>query len=153
MPSHLPRGDLTAHLIAELRADGLLIGDGEAPPTGGWDDDPNAPGSSFFPYLVVNPMAVPDATGPTGDTSMDWRVPYSVTAYGISRHQTETYADKGRERIVSLERTVVTLDGGGWKIQQSRANSIGGMSRNDSVEPSEFVQSDVVTVWISKELS
>lgn len=153
MPSHLPRGALTAHLISELTADGLLIGDGEAPPAGGWDDDPNAPGSSFFPYLIVNPMAANDPTGSVGDSSYDYRVPYSVTSVGISRHQAETYADMGREKLVALERTTVTLDGGGWKIQQSRANSIGGMSRNDSVEPSEFSQSDVVTIWISKELS
>lgn len=150
-PSFLPRGDLTAHLLTTLAADGVLVGDAEAPIAGGWDDDPNAPTSSFVPYLVLNPMPVPDATGSIGDSAVDYRVPYSVTSVGISRNQTEFYADRGREKIVALERTSVTLGGGGWKIQQARANSIGGMTRNDSVEPSQFVQSDVVTIWVSKE--
>lgn len=153
MPSYLPRGGITDYLIATLRAANLLIGDGVAPPTGGWDDDPNAPNSTFFPYLVVNPMAVPDPTGAIGDSSTEFRAPYSLTSVGISRKQCETYADIGRRAVASLERDTIVLNGGDWKIQQARANSIGGVSRSDNTEPSEFTQSDVVIIWLSKELS
>lgn len=153
VPSYLPRGGLTDYLIATLRAVPLLIGDGVAPPTGGWDDDPNAPNSTFFPYLVVNPMSVPDPTGSVADSAMDFRVPYSLTSVGISRKQCETYADIGRKAVAALAKSTVTLSGGGWKIQQARANSIGGVSRSDNTEPSEFTQSDVVIIWLSKELS
>jgi hypothetical protein len=153
MPSYLPRGGITNYLIATLRAANLLIGDGIAPSTGGWDDDPNAPNSTFKPYLVVNPMAVPDPTGAIGDSSRDFRAPYSLTSVGISRHQCETYADIGRKVVAALEKETVVLNGGDWKIQQARANSIGGVSRSDNTEPSEFTQSDVVIIWLSKELS
>jgi hypothetical protein len=151
-PSYLPRGELTTLLVTRLRTAGLLIGDGVAPPTGGWDDDPNLPTSKFLPYLVINPMAVPDPTGTVADSSADFRVPYSVTSLGISRKQCEVYSDRGRKELALLERNTVTLGGGDWKIQQARANSIGGVVRTDNTEPSEFTQSDVVTVWITKEI-
>lgn len=151
MPSFLPRGLLTDYLITQLTSAGLLVGDGEAPDAGGWDDDPNLPTSSYIPYVVLNPMAAAEPTGPLGDTSADFRVPYSVTAAGISRKQVETYADIGRKKITDLTRVVIQLSGENWKIQQARANSIGGVVRSDTVEPSEFTQSDVVIVYISKE--
>lgn len=152
MPSYLPRGELTTLLIDRLRTAGLLIGDGVAPDAGGWNDDPNLPTSKFMPYLVVNPMAVADPNGPIGDTSSDFRVPYSVTSTGISRKQAEVYSDKGRKTLAELERNSVMLGGSDWKIQQARANSIGGVVRTDNTEPSEFTQSDVVTIWITKEI-
>jgi hypothetical protein len=153
MPSYLPRGELTTLLVDRLRAASLLVGDGVAPPTGGWDDDPNLPSSGYVPYLVINPMATSDPTGPVGDTSTDFRVPYSVTSSGISRKQVEVYADKGRKTLAQMERSTVTLGGGGWKIQQARANSIGGVVRTDNTEPSEYTQSDVVIIYLSKEIS
>lgn len=149
--THLHRGDFTTYLLAELRTT-LLVGDGAAPDEGGWDDDPNDPGSSYVPYVVLNPMAVSQGTGPLGDTSSDYQLPYSVTAYGVSRNQVEFYADTARKKLASLVREVVTLDGSDWKIQQYRANSIGGVSRRDETEPSEFIQSDVVVIFLSKEL-
>ena len=152
MPSFLPRGELTDYLISELQDAGLRIGDGEAPDDGGWDDDPNLTTSSYKPYLVINPMAVPEPTGPIGDSSTDFRVPYSVTSWGISRKQVEVYADKGRKTLAELERSVIQLSGSDWKIQQARANSIGGVSRTDNTEPSEFTQSDVVIIYVSKEI-
>lgn len=153
MPSYLPRGELTTILVEAVRSDGILVGDGVAPDTGGWDDDPNVPTSRYLPYLMLNPMAVADPTGPLGDSSTDFRVPYSVMSSGISRKQVEFYSDKGRKVLVELERTVLSLTGGDWKIQQVRANSIGGVTRTDNTEPSEFTQTDVVTVYLSKELS
>lgn len=152
MPSYLPRGELTTILVTRLQTAGLLIGDGVAPNTGGWNDDPNLPTSKFLPYLVINPMAVADPTGPVGDTSSDFRVPYSMTSTGISRKQVEVYSDKGRKTLSEMERNTVTLGGSGWKIQQVRANSVGGVVRTDNTEPSEFTQSDVVTIWITKEI-
>lgn len=154
MPSYLPRGALTDYLITQLGTAGLLIGDGMAPDAGGWDDDPNVPSSTYVPYLVINPMAVAEPTGPVADTSADFRVPYSLMSSGISRKQVEVYADKGRKILTDMARVRVTLGtGGDWKIQQVRANSIGGMVRTDNTEPPEFSQTDVVTVYLSKELS
>ena len=63
------------------------------------------------------------------------------------------YADTARKKLASLVRATVTLDGSDWKIQQYRANSVGGVRRRDNTEPSEFIQSDVVVIYLSKELS
>lgn len=153
MPAFLPRGLLTDYLISTLTTAGLKVGDAEAPDDGGWDDDPNMPTSSYIPYVVLNPMAVPEPTGPQGNTAVDFRAPYSVTSHGISRKQCEFYADFGRKKLTDLERTVISLGSeGNWKIQQTRATSIGGIVRSDNTEPSEFSQSDVVIVYMSKEI-
>lgn len=152
MPSYLSRGGLTDYLLTQLRLT-LKVGDGVAPDDGGWNDDPNLPTSSYVPYLVLNPMAVADPTGSLGDSSIDFHVPYSLSSSGISRKQVEVYADKGRKVLSELERSVVSLTGGDWKIQQVRANSIGGVVRTDNTEPSEFTQTDVLTVYLSKEIS
>lgn len=118
MPSFLPRGLLTDYLLGVLGTAGLLVGDGAAPEAGGWDDDPNLPNSSYVPYVVLNPMSVPEPSGPVGDTSSDFRAPYSVTSYGISRKQCEFYADASRKKITALSREVITLGSeGDWKIQ------------------------------------
>lgn len=152
MSSYLPRGALTDLILTRLSAEGLRVGDGVAPDDGGWDDDPNVPTSKFLPYLTLNPMAVGDPTGPVGDSSTDFRVPYSLSSAGVSRKQVEISADKGRKAVSEMARSTVTLSGSGWKIQQVRANSIGGVVRTDNTEPSEFTQTDVITVYLSKEL-
>ena len=150
--THLPRGEFTSYLLGVL-SDTLLVGDGEAPGAGGWDDDPNDPNSSYVPYVVLNPMATSEGSGSLGDSQSDYQVPYSITAYGVTRDQVEYYADTARKKLASLVRATVTLDGSDWKIQQYRANSVGGVSRRDNTEPSEFIQSDVVVIYLSKELS
>ena len=147
----LHRGDFTGYLLTELST-ALLVGDGDAPDEGGWDDDPSAPGSSYSPYTVVNPLTTQEATGSIGDSNSEIRAPYSMTSYGISREQVEFFADKSREIAVGLARTDVLLGEDEWRIQQVRVSSIGGVARNDSVRPSEFSQTDVVMIYLSKEL-
>ena len=145
------RGDFTAHLITELSTV-VLVGDGEGPDAGGWDDDPNAAGSSYHPYTVLNPLTTQEATGSIGDSNSEIRAPYSMTSYGVSREQVEFFADKAREVAVGLARSDVLLGEDQWEIQQVRVSSIGGVARNDSVRPSEFSQTDVVMIYLSKEL-
>lgn len=152
MTSSFPRGALTTYLIGQLSSQ-VLIGDGEAPEAGGWDDDPNAPESSYSPYVVLAPQTAQEASGSFDDSNSEWRIPYTLSSYGITREQVEWNADRSRQAMVSLARVVVDLDTGNWKIQQSRVNSIGGVARNDNTEPSEFSQVDVVTMWMSKEMS
>ena len=110
------------------------------------------PTSSYSPYVVVRPLTTQEAEGSFGDSNSEVVVPYSFSVYGVSREQTEFYADKARQTIVDLSRTVVVLGPSQWKIQQARVNSIGGIDRNDQTEPSEFSQTDVVTLYMSKEM-
>jgi hypothetical protein len=145
------RGDFTDYLIQQL-SNVLLVGDSEAPGDGGWDDDPNLPSSSYVPYVVLNAQTTQEATGSLGDSNSEYRVPYSLTFYGVSRGQVEFYADKARKVIVDLARTVVLLGDFEWKIQQARVNSIGAIGRSDNTEPSEFTQTDIVVLYVSKEI-
>lgn len=151
MITSIHRGDLTNYLISQL-SPVILVGDGEAPPDGGWDDDPNLPTSSYVPYTVVRPLTAQEAEGSFGDSNSEIVTPYSFSVYGVSRDQTEFYADKVRQTTVDLARTVVVLGPSQWKIQQAKVNSIGGIDRSDQTEPSEFSQTDVVTLYMSKEM-
>lgn len=149
--TYLPRSELTDFIISEL-SDEILVGDVDHPDGGGWDDDPSLPDSSYVPYVVLTPMPVGSINGPIGDPHADYRVPYSLTFFGISRSQVDGYADICRKHMSEIVRQTVTLDNETWKIQQIEPSSIGGVTRTDIMDPSTFAQSDVITVWISKDL-
>lgn len=149
--TYLPRSELTDFIIAEL-AQKILVGDVDHPVGGGWDDDPSLPGSSYIPYVVLTPMPISNMSGPVADPHVDYRVPFSLTFFGISRGQVDGYADLCRKHLSSITRQAIVLDGSTWKIQQIEPSSIGGITRTEIMEPSTFAQSDVITVWISKDL-
>lgn len=146
-----PRAAFTEYMLSTLGAV-VLIGDAEPPDAGGWDNDPNLPDSSYQAYVVLTPSTVQSGTGSVGSSTTEWRVPYTLSSYGISRAQAEWNADQARKAAVALARSVVTLDTMEWKIQQCRVDSIGGIVRNDSTEPSEFSEVDLITMWMSKEM-
>ena len=152
MNSTIRRGDLTAHLLAALQVNGLLVGDGDGPDAGGWDDDPNAPDSSYIPYIVVMPQTAQGGTGSFGEDNSEWVCPYTIASYGISREQVEWQADEARTIFRTCVKDIVDMDGDKWSLTQFWVASIGGIARNDSMEPSEFSQIDLVNLRISKEL-
>lgn len=146
------RSYLSDHVVSYLSDAGLRVGDGLAPEDGGWDGPPDADSSSYSPYITIIPGTGSDATGPIGSSIADITSPYIITGYGLSRRHVERYMDKVADVLVAMDRTIVVLGDSSWKLQQTRRDSIGGVSRNDSIEPSEFSQSDVYIVYISKEL-
>lgn len=152
VPSDLPRGDLTQHLLTKIQAE-LICGDAEAPEAGGWDDNPSLPTSSYQAYGVLTPMPAESGTGPLGDSSADWIAVYRIDSYGISRDQVEFQADRTRALIRPTKRERAVLGGENWRIQQVRTTSLGGVGKDTSVEPTQFSQSDTVAVYITKELS
>lgn len=151
-----PRGDLTTVFLRYLAAT-LMIGDGVAPDEGGWDDDANKPTSTYYPYGVLTPLTTPEASGSIAESNAYVIAPYSISYYGISREQLELMSDRGREVASNLGRSQHTLQGLNqsevWKIMQARCNSIGGISRSDNVEPSLYTQTDVISIYISKEFT
>lgn len=152
VPTPLARRDLTKALLTKLAETGKPVGDGISPPQGGWIGQPNADGSNFQPYVVLTPGASTLSSGPFGNTQADWQVDYMLVNFGVSRQQCEWMADLTRAAVVTLERTTVTLGGVGYAVLQARERVIGPVQRVDGTEPSFFGQTDVVTVWISKEL-
>lgn len=148
----LERGPLTDQILNDIKAEDLRIGDAEAPESGGWDDDPDSDNASYNAYGVLVPATVPELRGPIGDSSSDAQVAYVINGYGLSRSHTERYMDHVRKVVVAMARRIVVLGDSSWKIQQVRCDSIGGVSRNDSIEPSEYSQTDVYVLYLSKEL-
>lgn len=148
----LERGPLTDYILAEIKAEELWIGDAEPPADGGWSHSPDSPDASYQAYGVLVPAAVPDMTGPVAATASDARVAYVINGYGTSRSHVESYMDHVRKVLVAMARRMVVLGDSSWKTQQVRCDSIGGIARNDSVEPSEYSQTDVYVLYLSKEL-
>jgi hypothetical protein len=147
----IERGPLTDYLLEQISSV-ITVGDAQAPEEGGWNGPPDAADSEYTPYVVLVPGTAGDSTGPIADSLADIQLNYIVTGYGLSRSHVEHYMDLVRKVLVATSRTMVVLGDSSWKIQQVRADSIGGISRNDSIEPSEFSQTDVVVLYMSKEL-
>lgn len=146
------RADISTAFITHLEGAGLPVGFCQAPTNAGWDSQPNLPGSQYHAYVVVWPLTASQSSGPLGDSGADWQVPYQVISYGIDPTQVENQSDLIRIRAAGLERDRIPTTNGDWFIQQVRATSIGAMARNDTYDPAEFSQIDVLTLWISKEL-
>ena len=151
-----PRGDLTTVFFDYLQTS-LLVGDGVAPEVSGWNDDPNKPNSYYSPYGVLTPLTTGEATGSLAESNAYVISPYSLAYYGISREQLELMSDRGREVAINLGRSGHLLKGLNqsetWKVMQARCTSIGGISRTDNVEPSLYSQTDVISIYISKEFT
>lgn len=147
----ISRSPLTNHILAAI-SDVVAVGDAEAPEEGGWDGPPDSYDSSYSAYVVLVPATSGDSTGPIGDTHADIILSYVVNGYGITRGQVEGYMDHVRDVLVAMTRTMVVLGESSWRIQQVRCTSIGGISRNDTIEPSEFSQTDVFVLYLSKEV-
>jgi hypothetical protein len=92
-----------------------------------------------------------DGTGPVSDSSADWILPYRIDNYGISREQCEFQADRTRALIRPTKREQAVLGGENYRIQQVRTTSLGGIGKENNVEPTEYSQSDTIAVHITKE--
>lgn len=153
MGTVLPRSDITEWVIATI-SEKITVGDGKAPEDGGWDNDPNHPDSSYSPYVVIVPMPVSESSGPIGDSRADYRVPFSLAYYGISRSQVDQYSDMCRKHLDDQKKPqIVSWAGEAWKVQKIEPSSIGGVTRSDAVEPSIYNQFDVITLWLSRDIN
>jgi len=152
MASIPARGPLTDFMVDQLRAGELLVGKALAPDEGGWDDDPEAVGSTFYGYIVVTPSTAQEGSGSLADAGIEWALPYVLASYGIDLTSVEGQADTARKIVSEIKRVHVDLDGVGWKVIDIKVNSIGGVDVDRTAKPNELSQKDVVIVRISKEL-
>lgn len=121
------------------------------PAGAGWMSDINTEGSVFTPYTIINPGLASSSEGPFFQSQADWKLPYSCTAYGVEPRQTETLADMVRTAVGSLQQKDIQLDDGVYFVQQVRVDSIGGLVRADVLDPPYWMQTDTVSIWVSKE--
>lgn len=153
MTTTIQRRFLTDHLLTVISDQGLVVGDADGPDDGGWDAPPDSLDASYTPYVVLTPTTSPDSTGPVGDSHADIVVAYVVVGYGLSRPHVEHYMDIVRQALVAMTRTMVMLGEAQWRIQQARCSSIGGITKSENVEPTEFSQTDVFVLYMSKSVA
>lgn len=146
----IERRGLTSLLVTTIA--GIIdmpVGMAHAPRGGGWEGQPNADGSNFVPYTVVNPQTATMASGPISEPQTDRQIPYSLTSFGVAPEQTEWIADKARAAAETLKKTVIELADRDYRVQQVRTDVIGGLIRVDQTEPAYWGQTDVITLWIT----
>jgi hypothetical protein len=153
MPSTPDRAPLTDTLIAALTSVVEFVGDVKAPEDAGWQSHPGGNDSIFIPYVILTPMVSPAPVGSLGDSQIDWRLPYTLTTYGVTRQQIEDVADEARRAVLGLNNVVVSMhDGTTWKIIGVTSQNIGGVGYTDQIKPTANSQSDSVLVMFSKKL-
>lgn len=152
MRSTPDRGVVTDYLLTQLAGQGWPVGDVVAPEGAGWQNDMTAPNSVFVPYLVLTPLNANGGTGTLGDSSTEWRLPYSLSTYGVSRRQVEDLADDARRFIAGFKKITLTMKDGTttWKIQQSTWQAMGGIGYTNQVTPTALSQTDSLLIWLSK---
>lgn len=153
MSAQIQRRLLTNALITTLETLGKPVGDGVIPEHSGWNGaGPNAPSSSFIPYLVLTALTATPAplTGSLAEPQGDWHMPYSVQSFGVTRDQGEWMADKARTAFDVLSKTVIALGDASYKFQQIWTASIGGNNRVAQTDPAYWGQQDQVVFWLAK---
>ena len=154
MPSTPDRAPLTDALITALATVVEFVGDVTAPDDAGWQDDPGGNSSMFIPYVVLTPQPSPAPTGSLGDSQIDWKLPYTLTTYGVTRQQIEDVADEARRAVLALKDVTITMNDTTtvWKIIGVTSQNIAGVGFTDQIKPTAYSQSDSVLVMFSKKL-
>ena len=153
MPTSISRGPITTRLLAELETEGFPVGDNSAPSVPyGWQGEPNAPGTTFTPWLSLSPGAatLQAPGGAMGDSQSSWKLSYAASYAGVSRKQTEALADRMRLNLTNIAREAIDTSTGPWKIQKVTCTTIGNTNRIGSAYPDYFTQADSYEVWVTK---
>lgn len=146
------RRPLTASVLAAFRATGVVVGDGDLPQAN-WIGQPNTPTSTYEPFAVLSELAADNSSGPIGDSQGDWKMPYMVEYFGISRDQVGWLADKLRGTLISMRFTKIALGTTTFKTQYVRTDNLGTPQQVNVTNPSFWHQQDGVTLWMGREAS
>lgn len=126
-------GAFTDALLAMLADGGVLVGDGVAPESGGWDKgQPQV--SRFVPYATLGFSGGGvhiDPIAPLGGE--DWSLSFSLRSFGGSRKQVDWVAASARAIVVSVGAARPLV--GGFRVARVSWQSLGAVSRVDSVDP------------------
>lgn len=151
----LPRGQITSYVVDTVLATFTFpVGDNTEPTKPyGWQGEPNDEGTNFIPWISVGTGASSNSSGPQAASQADWRANYFITTAGAARQQTDQLADQARDTLVKMQRQSIMTTNGTWRIQQARVASIGGINRMPQTRPFYYVQTDVIELWLSRELN
>ena len=127
--------DVTAAIIYRLTSAGFVVGDNEAPDTGGWQGSPGT--STFVGYVDVHPTPGGPTNGTMATPSSDAFPDYQIISVGATRAQAEHIGDEVREAMLQGPLTVP-----GRSVIQLRLDMLGGAVRDDTVQQALFFVSD-----------
>lgn len=152
MTSSISRGPITSAILVVMGALNFPVGDNSRPTDPyGWQGEPNSGTSTFIPWLELSSgLGSPQSRQAMGDTGVDWKLNYNVYFAGISRTQTDALADKIRELLLNMARSVVSTPSGDWRFMKVSVTGIGSSARIPSVYPDYYTQSDAYEVWMTK---
>lgn len=154
MSTTLHRAPVTAALLSLLALTNKPVGDAIMPANAGWSgNQPNKDGSNFTPYVVLTPGSATASSGSMAMPQADWRMPYSLSSFGVSRQQCEWMADRARYTADGLKGQTLDLTTGTFRVQMVAVDAIGGLVRVDATEPPYWGQIDQITIWLSKEIA
>jgi len=149
----LDTGALTDHLIASMaELSWLEVGDGIAPVDGGWaKGQPNV--DQFVPYVVVaftgaRPRAVSTELLMSKQEET-WLASFQLRYHGASRSQVDWTGMECREKVAGLLKTRVS-EQPDHEITWIEWQSLGGVQRNDVVDPPIWAATDGFTFHVVK---
>jgi hypothetical protein len=144
----LPHRQLVTNWLVEQATEHfpVLVGDGEAPPEGGWD----AAGEEYHGYVVLlETQGTPNHQDPIGAPDSGWALGYALRCAGGSRRHVSWIADNARARL--LELAPIRLDAPDrWALTRVHFSSLGGATRNDSTDPKHWETTDSLALWLSR---
>lgn len=141
-------GSLVEEVLFRLRDGGKLIGDGVAPPEGGWSvGSPNV--DQFVPYSVLGFNGA-TTTLPDLSTNPDWDVAFAIRHYGGSRKQADWQATRVRN-VIEMSRGL-TFSGSpfNYKVIGVYRWQLGTLDRNDQVDPPYWQTFDSFVLMCSR---
>lgn len=153
MSEMVERRQFSQALLDALEGAGFPAAIAERPHDGGWQGEPNVPGSVFQPYCVLVPMTATTSSGPFDDSQADWKLPYTLSTYALRSDQIELVADRARNALAPVLNTDIASGGASYRVIRVGLTSIGQVNRADQTDPSFYTQTDGIELWVTKELS
>lgn len=153
----LDRGVITDWIMEEMGRGEFLVTDispedKSLPGSFGWVGEMGQEGATFNPYFILIPQTATNNFSPSGFAGdIDYRLPYTVTAFGVSRRQVEDIADDLRSFITGSRSTELFMKDGvtRWTITFIDISTIGGVGYNGQVDPPMYSQTDNYLVTVS----
>ena len=137
-------GQLTTQVVMALsESSGQLIGDGIAPKGGGWlSGQPNV--SAFVPYsvLIFQGAQLAEPAWSYNEQIRAWTTEWRVTSFGGSREQCDWMASAAREGVDDC----IGQDFDAYRVSMAQWRALGGMMRDDSIDPPMWSVSDTFTL-------
>lgn len=141
---------MLVHFVEKLENTGVLVGDGVAPPDGGWTPE----GMGFKEFVGYTVLGVASLTigpdGTLGDDFGDPRFTLFLRGYGGSRGQADFVADVARNALYTWVLATLPLDSYNWRVVSVTFPRLAGPMRVDTVDPFYWAVTDTAQVTLHR---